>query len=137
MYSWRMSSVCRLDDERHLTKSQIKACRGHLEAQIKAVQPKVIVPLGSTAWSWFNPGDKRRMAEVRGAAYRWRAILLVPTYHPAFLLRKPEHKADVWQDVQVVRAVLHAGGDACEYQIHHLHGRSMGEAEEPSAPTLF
>ena len=97
---------CRLDDARRLTKTQIETCRHHLESQIAAVEPRVIIPLGSTAWRWFARGDKRKMAEIRGAIYRWEQRLLVPTYHPAFLLRKPEHKRDVWEDTKRVVQLL-------------------------------
>ena len=97
--------TCRLNDDRELTRQQIEACRDHLEAQIKAVDPEIIVPLGSTAWRWFQPGDRRPMHEVRGQVYRWRDRLLVPTYHPAFLLRKPDHKGDVWKDMRRVLAL--------------------------------
>ena len=46
------------------------------------------------------------MAEIRGAIYRWEDLLLVPTYHPAFLLRKPEHKREVWEDTKRVVRLL-------------------------------
>ena len=58
------------------------------------------------------------MADVRGAVYRWRDTLLVPTYHPAFLLRMPHFKRDVWHDVQVAAQLLegneNAGGDVTD-----------------------
>ena len=97
---------CRLDDDRNLTLTQVNACRPHLEAQIELIQPEVIVPLGSTAWRWFRPKDRRKMADIRGGVYRWRGILLTPTYHPAFLLRREEFKREVWQDVQQTRDLL-------------------------------
>ena len=100
---------CRLDEARRLTREQTEACRHFLEAQIDAVGPRVIVALGATAWTWFKRGDKRPMAEVRGRVHRWRGIYLVPTYHPAFLLRMPQYKADVWADVQVAKALAEGG----------------------------
>ena len=87
--------LCRLDDDQFLERTQVEACRDHLESQIQAVDPRIIVPLGATAWQWFDVGDRRPMSEVRGHAYRWRTRTLAPTYHPAFLLRKPRFKRDV------------------------------------------
>ena len=97
---------CRLDENRSLTLAQVNSCRPHLDSQIRLVQPEVIIPLGSTAWRWFQPKDRRKMADVRGNIYRWRGILLAPTYHPAFLLRREEFKREVWQDVQRARELL-------------------------------
>ena len=127
--------TCRLDDARRLTKTQIDACRHHLEAQIATVQPKVIIPLGSTAWGWFAKGDKRKMAEIRGAIYRWREQLLVPTYHPAFLLRKPEHKREVWEDTKRVIRLLDPRfpEPAGVIQLHE----KAAEPDEPEPLTLF
>ena len=98
--------TCRLDEGRHLNQQQVNACRDHLEAQIRIVSPTVIVALGSTAWQWFQPGEKRPIGEVRGTVYRWRRRLIVPTYHPAFLLRKPDHKRYVWLDMQRAKNLL-------------------------------
>ena len=97
---------CRLDNDRHLTKKYIGACRGFLSRQIELVDPRIIVPLGSTAWRWFSPKDKRNMAEVRGTVYRWGDRILAPTYHPAFLLRSPEYKGDVWADMKRTARLL-------------------------------
>ena len=107
---WLTNIVCcRLGDERRLTKAQIDACRGHLETQIEIVDPGVIVPLGWSAWRWFDPKAKGAMADVRGRIYRWRGRLVAPTYHPAFLLRKPEFKREVWEDVQQIGRLARGG----------------------------
>lgn len=104
---WMTNAVnCRLDDARRLNKTQIEACRPHLRAQIDVVDPKVIISLGSVAWRWFQSGDKRKMRDVRGQVYRCEKRWIVPTYHPAFLLRKPEHKRDVWDDVRVAARLV-------------------------------
>ena len=104
---WLTNAVnCRLDDARHLNLTQVEACRPHLQAQIDAVDPKVIVALGSVAWRWFQSSDKRKMADVRGHLYRWTKRWIVPTYHPAFLLRKPQHKRDVWDDVRIAARLV-------------------------------
>lgn len=46
------------------------------------------------------------MGDVRGQVYRWEKCWIVPTYHPAFLLRKPEHKREVWDDVRVAARLV-------------------------------
>lgn len=98
---WLTNAVnCRLDEARHLNRTQVEACRPHLQAQIDAVDPRVIIALGSVAWRWFQKSDKRKMRDVRGHVYRWGERWIVPTYHPAFLMRKPQHKRDVWDDVR-------------------------------------
>lgn len=93
---------CRVPEEDRIRKPEIEACREFLEREIAAVDPTVIVPLGAVAWRWFVPQDKRPMRAVRGALYRHADRMLIPTYHPAFLLRKPEFKRDVWNDVRMV-----------------------------------
>ena len=59
---WMTNVVnCCLDEARRLTNTQIEACRPHLAAQIEAIDPRVIVPLGSVAWRWFHRSDKRKI----------------------------------------------------------------------------
>ena len=99
---------CRLDEKRTLRRAHLDACRPFLDTQLEAVGSNVIVALGAVAWRHFAPGDKRKMADVRGRAYLWRERIVVPTYHPAFLLRKPEAKADTWADVRLARRAVEA-----------------------------
>ena len=109
---------CATPKERKPKKAEAEACRSFLETEIECVAPDVIVPLGMTAWKWFAPGEKRKMGDVRGGLYRITGIggggpdgsaVLAPTYHPAFLLRIPAHKRDVWRDMQEVMGVLEHG----------------------------
>ena len=93
---------CYVAEDDRIRKAEIEACRGFLEREIEAVSPRIIVPLGAIAWRWFVPGDKRAMRDVRGGTYRWRGTTVMPTYHPAFLLRRREFKRDVWMDMQRV-----------------------------------
>lgn len=122
--------ACRLDDNRNLNKEQIEACRGHLEAQIGTIRPRVIVPLGSTAWRWFKRGDNRAMGEIRGKVYRWRDAVLVPTYHPAFLLRKAEFKRDVWGDVQIAAALVNEPASIRNHEVIELIGDDGSTAKQ-------
>ena len=127
---------CRLDDDRHLTKKQIDACRGFLTRQIEHVDPRIIVPLGSTAWRWFSPKDKRKMADVRGNVYRWGDRILAPTYHPAFLLRSPEYKGDVWADMKRVARLLSERTPINELSLEIIETPAL-TVPEPESPRLF
>ena len=128
--------VCRLDDSRRLTKTHTEACRHYLESQIETVRPAIIVPLGSTAWMWFAPNDKRKISDVRDRIYRWRDQLLVPTYHPAFLLRKPQHKRDLWKDMKKVMRLL-TDKPADTDEIVRIHDTGARETAEPEPMSLF
>ena len=128
---WLTNVVCcRLGDDRRLTKGHIDACRQHLETQIEIIDPGIIVPLGWSAWRWFEPKAKGTMADVRGRVYRWRRRLVTPTYHPAFLLRKAEFKRDVWEDVKQI-ARLARGAEPEEATELEDHRSEDGGSTEP------
>jgi DNA polymerase len=52
---------------------------------------------------------KQGITKLRGQFMEWRGIRVMPTYHPAYLLRNPAAKRDVWEDVQMVRDVVRGG----------------------------
>ena len=96
---------CRPPENRTPQADEAEACKQYLVGQIAAVQPKAIVALGRCAAE--NLG--LCTAETKGWRGRWGAydgIPAIPTYHPAFLLRKPEMKRPVWEDLQKVLAKL-------------------------------
>ena len=128
---WLTNVVCcRLGDDRRLTKGQIDACRHHLETQIEIIDPGIIVPLGWSAWRWFEPKAKGTMADVRGRVYRWHRQLVTPTYHPAFLLRKAEFKRDVWEDVKQIARLARGAEpeEATELKDHRSESRGIDGA---------
>ncbi|MCQ2483249.1 MAG: uracil-DNA glycosylase [Clostridia bacterium] len=94
---------CRPPQNRRPTAEEIKACKRLLAKQFKLVGPKVILLCGSTAYeAFFNPPTKPRMGDVRGKFIEKNGILIMTTYHPAFLLRNPSSKVYMYDDVKLV-----------------------------------
>lgn len=92
---------CRPPSNRTPTVEEIATCRPYLEAQLAAIQPRVIVALGNPAMrSLFN--ITKGISHLRGTFHEWRGIKVMPTYHPAYLLRNPKAKRQVWEDMKVV-----------------------------------
>jgi len=96
---------CRPPSNRTPENDEISTCRPFLERQLAVIQPKVIVCLGNVA-SQALLGGGEPMARVRGKWFNWRGAKLLPTYHPAYLLRNPNAKGVVWEDLQKVMAEL-------------------------------
>ena len=97
---------CRPPKNRNPEPDEVAACKPFLMKQIEIIRPKVICALGSVAFQ--NLMDtKASISKFRGTLYPWRdGILIMPTFHPAFLLRNPAKKRDVWEDVQVIMKFL-------------------------------
>lgn len=91
---------CRPPENRTPTPDEAAACIGYLEKQVQLVKPRVIVALGRHAANNLGVGDGR----WRGRWGTYEGIDVMPTYHPAYLLRSPEQKRPVWQDLQAVVA---------------------------------
>lgn len=92
---------CRPPENRVPAPDELMACAAFLARQIALVDPVVIVALGGTATKLLL-GDAIRIGQVRG---RWQTLgerAVMPTYHPAYLLRDPRQKAVVWEDLQEV-----------------------------------
>ncbi|MCL4684094.1 uracil-DNA glycosylase [Myxococcota bacterium] len=92
---------CRPPDNRAPLADEVAACRSVLDAQIDAVQPKVILALGKPATSLLLDRNVA-ISRVRGTWQEYRGIPVMPTYHPAFLLRQytEENRRQVWQDLK-------------------------------------
>lgn len=97
---------CRPPDNRNPERDEVETCRPFLFAQIDAVRPRVLVALGSFAVRTLLEDDKLPISRARGRVYACRGTKLIPTFHPAFLLRSPDRKRDVWEDMKRVRALL-------------------------------
>lgn len=91
-------------NDRPPSSEEMQACRPYLEEQIKRISPKVIVTLGAVpARALLNaPGIRA----VRGKWQTYQGIKVLPTYHPAALLRDPDLKKDVWQDMKALKKEL-------------------------------
>jgi uracil-DNA glycosylase len=100
--------LCRPPNNRDPEPDEIAACRPFLEEQIRLVSPRVIVTLGaSAARSLLRTNEP--ISQLRGRWHVAHGARVMPTYHPAFLLRSPRHKRDVWEDMQKVRDYLTTG----------------------------
>jgi uracil-DNA glycosylase len=83
----------------------VASCRPFLEEQIRLISPRVIVTLGSFAAQALLETDEP-IGRMRGRWREARGVRVMPTFHPAFLLRSPERKKDVWEDMKLVRDYL-------------------------------
>jgi uracil-DNA glycosylase family 4 len=96
---------CRPPENRNPEPDEVETCEPFLFQQIDRIQPKVIVALGTfAAKALLKTQDP--ISRLRGRAFDYRGATLIPTFHPAFLLRSPERKRDVWEDMKKVRALL-------------------------------
>ena len=96
---------CRPPENRTPEKEEVDTCSPFLLRQIDAIAPKVIVCLGSVAAQTLLETN-RGISHFRGEWLEFRGRKLMATYHPAYLLRNPSAKSEVWKDLQKVMAVL-------------------------------
>lgn len=96
---------CRPPGNRPPTAEEASMCKPFLLREIAAVQPEVIVVLGNTAMR--NLLDiKQGITRVRGQFQDYHGVKVMPTFHPAYLLRDPSKKQETWQDLKKVRDYL-------------------------------
>lgn len=96
---------CRPPGNRGPQPAEIAACEPYLLAQLAAIQPKAIVALGKFAAQTLLR-DATPITRLRGQWREYQGVPLMPTYHPAYLLRAPAEKASVWEDLKKVMARL-------------------------------
>jgi uracil-DNA glycosylase len=96
---------CRPPENRTPEKDEVETCSPFLLRQLDAIAPKVIVCLGSVAAQTLLQTN-RGISHFRGEWLDFRGRKLLATYHPAYLLRNPGAKGEVWKDLQKVMAVL-------------------------------
>ena len=94
---------CRPPGNRNPEPDEIEACQPFLEAQLNAIQPSVIVALGKFAAQTLLRTDTP-ITRLRGQWREYVGIPLMPTFHPAYLLRSPAEKKPAWTDLQSVMA---------------------------------
>jgi uracil-DNA glycosylase family 4 len=99
---------CRPPENRTPLPEEVERCLPYLEQQIALVRPALICALGLSAAQALL-GTKASMTSMRGRTYEFRGVPLIPTYHPAALLRNPGLKREAWVDLQRVRDLLRAG----------------------------
>ncbi|OJH36913.1 uracil-DNA glycosylase [Cystobacter ferrugineus] len=92
---------CRPPNNRNPEPDEVAACEPFLRAQLKAIQPKAIVALGKFAAQTLLR-DSTPITRLRGNWRQYEGIQLMPTFHPAYLLRQPAEKRKAWEDLQQV-----------------------------------
>jgi uracil-DNA glycosylase family 4 len=96
---------CRPPGNRNPLPDEIAACEPFLIRQLEAIRPRVICALGSFAAHTLLKSEAP-ISTLRGRFHRYQGIPLMPTYHPAYLLRNPGAKKQVWEDVREIMTVL-------------------------------
>ena len=107
---------CRPPGNRNPEPVEVETCNPYLVRQIELIQPKVIIALGSFAAQMLL-GTKIGITKLRGEFHACKVVglrvlphkklpVVMPTFHPAYLLRNPNAKADVWEDIKKVLAFL-------------------------------
>lgn len=92
---------CRPPQNRDPLPEEIAACEPFLVRQLMAIQPRVIVTLGRFAAQTLLR-DMTPISKLRGRWHSYQGIPLMPTFHPAYLLRNPGEKREVWEDMKLV-----------------------------------
>lgn len=96
---------CRPPGNRDPQPEEISACEPFLARQLAAIRPRVIVTLGRFAAQVLLK-DQEAISRLRGQWHVYEGIPLMPTYHPAYLLRNPASKREVWEDLKLVMSRL-------------------------------
>jgi DNA polymerase len=95
-------------NDRPPTLEEVKICRCYLDMQLEIINPKIIITLGAFATKGLL-GNDESISRMRGIVKEYKHIKLVPTYHPAALLRNPSFKKFVWKDIKKVMHYLDTG----------------------------
>jgi DNA polymerase len=96
---------CRPPQNRNPEQDEVETCEPFLFQQIDVIKPKVVVALGTfAARALLRTLDP--ISRLRGRVFEYRGAKLIPTFHPAYLLRNPASKREVWEDMKLVRSLL-------------------------------
>jgi uracil-DNA glycosylase family 4 len=96
---------CRPPQNRNPEPDEVETCEPFLFRQIDIIKPKVIVALGKFAAQALLQTDAP-ISRLRGRVFEYRGAKLIPTFHPAYLLRNPSSKREVWEDMKLVKSLL-------------------------------
>jgi uracil-DNA glycosylase family 4 len=96
---------CRPPQNRNPEPDEVETCEPFLFRQIDLIKPKVIVALGKFAAQALLRTDAP-ISRLRGRVFEYRGAKLIPTFHPAYLLRTPSSKREVWEDMKLVKTLL-------------------------------
>ncbi len=96
---------CRPPENRNPEPDEVATCEPFLFRQVETIRPKVIVALGTfAAQALLKTSDP--ISRLRGRVYNYGGAKLIPTFHPAYLLRSPERKRDAWEDLKLAKSLL-------------------------------
>jgi uracil-DNA glycosylase len=96
---------CRPPQNRNPEQDEVDTCEVFLFQQIDVIKPAVIVALGTfAARALLRTLDP--ISRLRGRVFEYRGAKLIPTFHPAYLLRNPSSKREVWEDMKLARSLL-------------------------------
>jgi len=96
---------CRPPQNRNPEPDEVASCEPFLFRQIDVIKPKVIVALGKYAAQTLLRVETP-ISRLRGRVFDYRGAQLIPTFHPAYLLRNPSSKREVWEDMKLVKRLL-------------------------------
>lgn len=96
---------CRPPSNRDPLPEEVASCKRLLAAQIRLVRPRVFLLLGSVAYRYFTGRDEG-ITKVRGRWIETNDYFVMPTYHPAYVLRNGSKRGELWQDMAAVRDKL-------------------------------
>ncbi len=96
---------CRPPQNRDPQESEIRCCEKYLKKQIELIEPKILCALGRISAQWLLQTDAP-LGTLRTGEYYYEGIRVLPTYHPAALLRNPAFKKPAWEDFKKLKALL-------------------------------
>ena len=96
---------CRPPNNRVPTPDEVASCIPYLFKQIEIIDPKIIVALGSTSYRHLT-NDKTPISKIRGKKLNFQGRILIPTFHPSFLLRNPSKKKEAYEDLLTIKELL-------------------------------
>ena len=99
---------CRPPANRNPLPDEIETCSPFLKKQIEVVAPAVILAVGTFSAQLLT-GQKKALGKLRGEVYSYEGVPVVPTYHPAALLRNPNWTRSTWDDLQMLRQIIDGG----------------------------
>lgn len=103
---------CRPPNNRNPEPDEISTCEPFLKKQLEAIHPRVICALGTFAAQTLLKTDSK-ISQLRGKFHYYEGIKVMPTFHPAYLLRNPREKRKVWEDMQQVMVELNLSESEC------------------------
>jgi DNA polymerase len=96
---------CHPHANQEIHKSEYHTCKAYLFKEIELVNPKIIITLGEKAYHYLT-NDFTALKEIRGTVIQKKRHIIIPTYHPNFLLKNPSLKKEVFKDLKKVRSCI-------------------------------